>query len=48
VTFTGSMNTNAEQPVAICGKQATLRFDGIGHDVRNFSIILALSLLRRR
>jgi predicted dehydrogenase len=39
VTFTGSMNTNVGQPVEICGKQATLRFDGIAHDVRNFSII---------
>ena len=48
VTFTESMNTNVGQPVAICGKQATLRFDAITHDVRNFSIILALSLLRRR
>jgi predicted dehydrogenase len=48
VTFTGSMNTNVGQPVEICGKQATLRFDGIVHDVRNFSIILTLSLLRRR
>ena len=34
VTFTGSMNTNAGQPVEICGKEATLRFDGIAHDVQ--------------
>lgn len=38
VTFTGSMNTNVGQPVEICGKQATLRFDGIAHDVSSFSI----------
>jgi predicted dehydrogenase len=38
VTFTGSMNTNAGQPVEICGKEATLRFDGIAHDVNSFTI----------
>ena len=38
VMFTGSMNTNAGQPVEICGKEATLRFDGIAHDVSNFTI----------
>ena len=38
VTFTGSMNTNAGQPVEICGKDATLRFDGIAHDVTSFTI----------
>lgn len=38
VTFTGSMNTNAGQPVEICGKNATLRFDGIAHDVNSFTI----------
>ena len=38
VTFTGSMNTNAGQPVEICGKEATLRFDGIAHDVSSFAI----------
>jgi len=38
VTFTGSMNTNAGQPVEICGKEATLRFDGIAHDVTSFTI----------
>jgi len=38
VTFTGSMNTNAGQPVEICGKDATLRFDGIAHDVNSFTI----------
>jgi predicted dehydrogenase len=38
VTFTGSMNTNVGQPVEICGKEATLRFDGIAHDVNTFTI----------
>jgi predicted dehydrogenase len=38
VTFTGSMNTNVGQPVEICGKDASLRFDGIAHDVNSFSI----------
>jgi predicted dehydrogenase len=38
VTFTGSMNTNIGQPVEICGKDATLRFDGIAHDVTSFEI----------
>jgi predicted dehydrogenase len=39
VTFTGSMNTGAGQPVEICGKQATLRFNSIAHDVQGFTII---------
>jgi predicted dehydrogenase len=39
VTFTGSMNTNVGQPVEICGKEATLRFDGIAHDVNSFTIL---------
>lgn len=38
VTFTGSMNTTASQPVEICGRDATLRFDGIAHDVGTFEI----------
>jgi predicted dehydrogenase len=38
VTFTGSMNTTASQPVEICGRDATLRFDGIAHDVTTFEI----------
>ncbi len=38
VTFTGTMNTNVGQPVEICGKEATLRFDGIAHDVNSFTI----------
>jgi len=33
------MNTNVGQPVEICGKEATLRFDGIAHDVQGFTII---------
>jgi hypothetical protein len=32
------MNTNVGQPVEICGKDATLRFDGIAHDVNSFTI----------
>lgn len=38
VTFTGSMNTRASQPVEICGRDATLRFDTIAHDVTDFEI----------
>jgi predicted dehydrogenase len=38
VTFTGSMNATANQPVEICGRDATLRFDGIAHDVTTFDI----------
>ena len=37
VTFTGSMNTSkTQQPVEICGRDATLRFDDIAHDVTTF------------
>ena len=39
VTFTGSMNTSVGQPVEICGKQATLRFNSIAHDVQGFTIV---------
>jgi len=39
VTFTGSMNTSVQQPVEICGRDATLRFDGIAHDVTTFEIL---------
>ncbi len=39
VTFTSSMNTSVGQPVEICGKEATLRFDGIAHDANSFTII---------
>lgn len=38
ITFTGSMNTGVGQPVEICGKDASLRFDGIAHDVTDFTI----------
>lgn len=38
ITFTGSMDSNVGQPVEICGKDATLRFDGIAHDVTRFTI----------
>lgn len=41
VTFTGSMNTTASQPVEICGRDATLRFDAIAHDVSTFEILPA-------
>jgi len=41
VTFTGSMVTTSNQPVEICGRDATLRFDGIAHDVNTFEIIKA-------
>ena len=33
VAFTGSMNTSVRQPVEICGRDATLRFDDIAHNV---------------
>jgi predicted dehydrogenase len=38
VSFIGSMNAAANQPVEICGRDATLRFDGIAHDVTTFDI----------
>jgi len=41
VTFTGSMNTTDSQPVTLCGRDATLRFDAIAHDVRTFELIPA-------
>lgn len=41
VTFEGSMNSNDHQPVTICGRDATLRFDSIAHDVTTFEIIPA-------
>jgi hypothetical protein len=41
VTFEGSMNTNDAQPVTICGRDATLRFDAIAHDVNTFEVIPA-------
>ncbi len=40
VTFTGSMNTSQpKQPVEICGRDATLRFDDIAHEVTRFQIL---------
>lgn len=39
VTFTGSMNTSVQQPVEICGRDATLRFDDIAHNVTTFEIL---------
>jgi len=41
VTFTGSMNATDSQPVTICGRDATLRFDAIAHDVRTFELVPA-------
>jgi len=41
VTFEGSMNTTDSQPVTICGRDATLRFDAIAHDVGSFEVIPA-------
>lgn len=38
VTFSGSMNTTDSQPVTVCGRDATLRFDTIAHDVTTFEI----------
>jgi len=38
VTFTGSMNTSVGQPVEFCGKDASLKFDGIAHDVTHFTV----------
>jgi hypothetical protein len=35
------MNTNDSQPVTICGRDATLRFDDIAHNVTKFEIIPA-------
>jgi len=41
VTFEGSMDCDDNQPVTICGRDATLRFNGIAHDVSSFEIIPA-------
>lgn len=41
VTFEGSMNSNDRQPVTVCGRDATLRFDAIAHDVGTFEILPA-------
>ncbi|MHB0958890.1 MAG: Gfo/Idh/MocA family protein [Pirellulaceae bacterium] len=40
LSFTGSMNTGlTKQPVEICGRDATLRFDDIAHNVTRFQIL---------
>ncbi|HXP62938.1 MAG TPA: Gfo/Idh/MocA family oxidoreductase [Dongiaceae bacterium] len=39
VIFTGSMNTSVAQPVEICGRDGTLRFDDIAHNVTTFEIL---------
>jgi len=41
VTFEGSMNATDRQPVTLCGRDATLRFDAIAHDVSTFEVIPA-------
>jgi predicted dehydrogenase len=44
VTFEGSMNTTDNQPVTVCGRDATLRFDTIAHDVTTFEVLPAWHL----
>ena len=39
VTFTGSMNTGTRQPVEICGRDGTLRFDDIAHNATTFEVL---------
>ncbi len=41
VTFEGSMNATDSLPVTLCGRDATLRFDDIAHNVTKFEIIPA-------
>jgi predicted dehydrogenase len=41
VTFEGSMNATDRQPVTLCGRDATLRFDAIAHDVSTFEVVPA-------
>jgi len=41
VTFEGSMNSTDSQPVTLCGRDATLRFNDIAHDVSTFEVIPA-------
>jgi predicted dehydrogenase len=41
VTFEGSMNSTDSQPVTLCGRDATLRFNDIAHDLNTFEIIPA-------
>jgi predicted dehydrogenase len=38
VTFTGSMNATGNHPVEIMGRDGTLRFDAIAHNVSTFEI----------
>jgi len=38
VTFEGSMNCTDSQPVTLCGRDATLRYDDIAHNVNTFDI----------
>ncbi|HOY58342.1 MAG TPA: Gfo/Idh/MocA family oxidoreductase [Verrucomicrobiota bacterium] len=38
VTFEGSMNADDNQPVTLCGRDATLRFDDIAHNASDFEI----------
>ena len=40
MTFLGSMNSTVVQPVEICGRDASLRFDDIAHNATNFQIKL--------
>jgi predicted dehydrogenase len=39
ITFTGSMNATDSQPVTLCGRDATLRFDDIAHNVSTFEMV---------
>jgi predicted dehydrogenase len=41
VTFEGSMNATDSQPVTVCGRDATLRFNDIAHNASTFEIIPA-------
>jgi len=41
VTFEGSMNCTDSQPVTLCGRDATLRFNDIAHNLSSFEIIPA-------
>ncbi len=41
ITFEGSMNSTDNQPVTLCGRDATLRFNDIAHDVSTFEVIPA-------
>lgn len=41
VTFEGSMNCTDSLPVTVCGRDATLRFNDIAHNVSTFEIVPA-------